>query len=121
MSDELEKAVNSYRECLIRLQKDVEEFVKVELEGIDEMKKKAEETVPEDEEVIKKLKNKEYETLKGLELDRVWHNCCSQAENEEHEKQTIEFIKLKEEQIIEISKSFESVNQMEMNQENKGP
>lgn len=48
MSDDLEKAVNSYRECLIRLQKDVEEFVKVELEGIDEMKKKAEETVPED-------------------------------------------------------------------------
>ena len=42
MSEELEQAVSSYRDCLIKLQKDIEEFVRVELAELDEMKKKAE-------------------------------------------------------------------------------
>lgn len=83
MSEELEQAVGGYRECLNKLLKDVEEFVRVEIHELDEIKRKAEEVVPEDEEVIKKLRNKQYEGLKGLELDRVWHNLNSSTNNKE--------------------------------------
>lgn len=103
---ELEVAVNTYKDTLERLRSDINEFVEREMKNLNDIINRASEVSEDILPLVKKLREEKYVGLQGKEMDYLWRNSGDSAEVQKMQAEMADFIRIKDEELKAISEHF---------------